>query len=89
MGHWVYVFSGRPDSGDYQQIADDEEPGHAVLRERQGGLCTVDGFVRESIGDLMKAAHFRWVAGGAPSVVAPTVLQASGLAPTREGLPGQ
>ncbi len=65
MGHWVYVFSGCPDSGDYQQIADDEEPGHAVLRERQGGLCTVDGFVRESIGDLMKAAHFRWVAGGA------------------------
>ncbi|MFI6359523.1 hypothetical protein ACIBJF_44690 [Streptomyces sp. NPDC050743] len=89
MGHWVYVFSGCPDSGDYQQIADDEEPDHVVLRERLGGPCIVDGFVRESIDDLMMVARFRWVASGDPSVVAATVLHASGLAPTRDGQSSQ
>ncbi|MEV8562011.1 hypothetical protein AB0478_37305 [Streptomyces sp. NPDC051917] len=78
MGHWVYEFSGCPDSWDYQQIADDQEPGDVVLRERPGGLGVVDGFVWESVDDMMMVARFRWVASGDPSVVAPAVLQASG-----------
>ncbi|MGW5465498.1 hypothetical protein [Streptomyces sp. NPDC003996] len=69
MGHWVYEFSGCPDSWDSQQIADDQEPGDVVLRERPGGLGVVDGFVRESGDDMIS---------GDPSVVAPAVLQASG-----------
>ncbi|MGW1404165.1 hypothetical protein ACWCRF_37330 [Streptomyces sp. NPDC002405] len=59
MGHWVYEFSGCPDSADYQQITDDEKPGAVVLRERQGGLGIVDGFVRESVDDMMMVARFR------------------------------
>ncbi|WP_424862843.1 hypothetical protein [Streptomyces sp. MMS24-I29] len=74
MGHWVYEFSGCPDSGDYQQIADDAEPGDVVLRERRGGLGTVDAFVRENVDGMMMVARFRWVASGDPSVVAPAVL---------------
>ncbi|GED90704.1 hypothetical protein [Streptomyces sp. 6-11-2] len=86
MSHWVYAFSGCPDTKDFQQIADDQEPGAVVLRERAGGLGTVDGFVRESVDDLMMVARFRWVASGDPSTVAPAVLQASGLPPlTRRG----
>lgn len=81
MGHWVYEFSGCPDSKDYQQITDDEEPGDVVLRERPGGLGIVDGFVRESVDDMMMVARFRWVASGAPSAVAPAVLRAAGLLP--------
>jgi hypothetical protein len=81
MGHWMYEFSGCPDSGDYQQIAHDEEPGDVVLRKRPSGLGIVDGFVRESIDDLMMVTRFRWVASGDPSTVAPAVLQASGLSP--------
>ncbi|MET8538753.1 hypothetical protein ACFRCW_43805 [Streptomyces sp. NPDC056653] len=81
MGHWVYEFSGCPDSGDYQQIADDEEPGNVVLRERPGGLAIVDGFVRESVDDMMMVTRFRWVACGDPPAVASAVLQASGLSP--------
>ncbi|MFE1406160.1 hypothetical protein ACFW5D_21340 [Streptomyces sp. NPDC058770] len=81
MGHWVYEFSGCPDSGDYRQIAEDEEPGDVVLRERLGGLGIVDGFVRESVDDLMMVARFRWVVGGDPSAVAPALLQRSGLPP--------
>ncbi|WP_316782075.1 hypothetical protein [Streptomyces sasae] len=78
MGHWVYEFSGFPDSGDYQQIADDEELGEVVLRERPGGLGIVDEFVRESVDDMMMVARFRWVASGDPSAVGPAVLRAAG-----------
>ncbi|GAB2463548.1 hypothetical protein [Streptomyces incanus] len=85
MGHWVYEFSGCPDSGDFQQIADDEELGEVVLRERPGGLGIVDGFVRESVDDMMMVARFRWVTSGDPSTVAPAVLQASGLPLTLGG----
>ncbi|MFJ4806781.1 hypothetical protein [Streptomyces murinus] len=81
MGHWVYEFSGCPDSGDFRQIADDEEPGDVVLRERPGGLGIVDGFVRERVDDVMMVARFWWVASGDASVVAPAVLQASGSPP--------
>lgn len=81
MDHWVYEFSGCPDSGDYQQIADEDEPGDVVLRERLGGLGIVDGFVRESVDNLMMVARLRWVAGGDPSAVGPAVLQASGCPP--------
>ncbi|PWI04746.1 hypothetical protein DIZ27_43450 [Streptomyces sp. NWU339] len=81
MGHWVYEFTGCPDSGDYQQIADADEPGEVVLRERPRGLGIVDGFVRESVDDLLRVARFRWVTSGDPSTVAPAVLQASGPAP--------
>ncbi|MFE7394459.1 hypothetical protein [Streptomyces sp. NPDC057582] len=78
MGHRVYEFSGCPDSADYQQIADDAEPGDVVLRERPDGLGIVDGFVRESVDDMMMVARFRWVASVDPSAVAPAVLQTSG-----------
>ncbi|MBL3671565.1 hypothetical protein JL475_37990 [Streptomyces sp. M2CJ-2] len=78
MGRWVYEFTGCPDSGDCQQIADDDEPGDVVLRERPSGLGIVDGYVRESVDDLMRVARFRWVAGGDPATVAPAVLQVSG-----------
>ncbi|MFB8183635.1 hypothetical protein ACFC8N_48475 [Streptomyces sp. NPDC055966] len=81
MGHWVYELSGRPNSGDYQQIADDQEPGDVVLRERPGGLGIVDGFVRESVDDMIMVARFWWMASRDPSTVAPAVLQASGLPP--------
>ncbi|MFB7324721.1 hypothetical protein [Streptomyces sp. NPDC056190] len=86
MGHWVYAFSGCPATGDFRQIADDEEPGNVVLGERPGGLGIVDGFVRESVDDMMMVARFRWVASGDPSAVAPAVLLASRLpALTRQG----
>ncbi|MFF2205644.1 hypothetical protein [Streptomyces sp. NPDC058145] len=81
MGHWVYELSGCPDSGDHQQIADDQEPGDVVLRKRPGNPSVVDGFVRESIDDIMMIARFRWVACGDPSAVASGVLQASELPP--------
>ncbi|WP_327241277.1 hypothetical protein [Streptomyces sp. NBC_01320] len=77
MGHWVYEFSGYPDSADYQQIMDDAEPGDVVLRERPDGLGIVDGSVRENVDDMMMMARFRWVASGDPSAVAPAALQAS------------
>ncbi|MEU2715480.1 hypothetical protein [Streptomyces sp. NPDC007205] len=34
----------------------------------------VDGFVRESVDELMTVARFRWVASGDPSTVGPAVL---------------
>ncbi|MFD8719847.1 hypothetical protein ACFV2H_17970 [Streptomyces sp. NPDC059629] len=81
MSHWVYEFSGVADSGDYLQIADDEEPGDVVLRERPGGLGIVDGFVCERVDNLMMVARFRWVASGDPSAVRPAVLRAAGILP--------
>ncbi|WP_189316113.1 hypothetical protein [Streptomyces brasiliensis] len=55
----MYEFSGCPGSADYWQITDDEEPGDVMLRERPSGLGIVDGFVRESVDDLMMVARFR------------------------------
>ncbi|GAA3478178.1 hypothetical protein [Streptomyces yanii] len=81
MGHWVYEFSGCPDSADCQRIADDAEPGDVVLRKRPDGLGIVDGFARESVDDIMMVARFRWVASGDPPAVAPAVLQTSGPLP--------
>jgi hypothetical protein len=90
MGHWVYEFVGCPDIGNYQQVADEEEPGEVVFRERPGGLGIVDGFVRESVDELMMAARFRWVAGGHPSTVAPAVLEeAQGQLPPSAGEAGR
>ncbi|MEU6010149.1 hypothetical protein [Streptomyces sp. NPDC047453] len=89
MSHWVYVFSGCPATGDYQQIADDQEPGDVVFRDRPGGLGIMDGFVRESVDDMMMVARFRWVASGDPSAVAPAVLQASALPALRGGVHSQ
>lgn len=71
MGHWVYEFLGCPDTGGYQQIADEMEAGEVVVRERVGGLGIVDGFVREGVDDVMMVARFRWVASGDPSAVMP------------------
>lgn len=88
MGHWVYVFSGCPGSGDYQQIADDAEPGDVALRGRPGGLGIMDAFVRESVDDLMMVARFRWVASADPCVMTPAVSQTSAPPPlTRQGPP--
>jgi hypothetical protein len=85
MGHWVYEFSGCPDTGCYQQIANEAEPGEVVVRERVSGLGIVDGFVRESVDDVMMVAHFRWVASGDPSTVMPEMLRACGLSPSPDG----
>ncbi|MEU9398047.1 hypothetical protein AB0D86_49795 [Streptomyces sp. NPDC048324] len=77
MGHWVYEFSGCPDAVDHQQIAVEDEPGDVVLREHPGSQSAVDGFVRESVDELMMVARFRWVASGDPPAVASAMLQAS------------
>lgn len=89
MGHWVYEFSGCPDTGRFQQIADAVEPGEVMVRERAGGLSIVDGFVRESVDNVMMVAHFRWVTSGNPSTVTPELLRASGLSPSPDERPGQ
>ncbi|MGW0994305.1 hypothetical protein [Streptomyces sp. NPDC002520] len=78
MGHWVYEFSGCPDRGRYQQFAQ-VEPREFVVCERVGGPVMVDGFVRESVDDLMMVARFRWVASGDTSAVMPELLRATGL----------
>ncbi|MGW2937997.1 hypothetical protein ACWDA7_40730 [Streptomyces sp. NPDC001156] len=85
MGHWVYEFSGCPDMGCYHQIADEVEPDEVVVRERVGGLGIVDGFVRESVDDVMMVAQFRWVASGDPSTVMPELQRASKLSPSPDG----
>ncbi|MEU6011684.1 hypothetical protein [Streptomyces sp. NPDC047453] len=82
MSYWVYAFSGCPDTGNHQQITNEGKPGHVVVRERPGGLDIVDGFVRESVDELMMVARFRWVASGAPSIVMPALREAAGLPPT-------
>ncbi|MFF4963178.1 hypothetical protein [Streptomyces sp. NPDC001222] len=90
MNHWVYEFSGCPDSGDYQQLANEAEPGEILFRHCSGGLGIVDGFVRESIDDLTMVARFRWVASGDPSTVGPAVLrQAGARPPAPEGIRSQ
>ncbi|MGW2939374.1 hypothetical protein ACWDA7_48530 [Streptomyces sp. NPDC001156] len=85
MGHWVYTFSGCPDTGCYQQIANEVEPGEVMVLERVGSPGVVDGFVRESVDDVMMVTHFRWVASGDPSTVTPELLRACGLSPSPEG----
>ncbi|MEV5085674.1 hypothetical protein AB0K74_45585 [Streptomyces sp. NPDC056159] len=82
MSHWVYAFSGCPDTGNYQQIASESEPVDAVVRERPGGMGVIDAFLRESVDELMMVARFRWVASGAPSTVMPALREAAGLPPT-------
>ncbi|MFL4903814.1 hypothetical protein ACJ6WF_11655 [Streptomyces sp. MMS24-I2-30] len=82
MGHWVYTFSGCPGTGDFQQIADDEEPPDAVLHERPDARGFVDRYVLASVDDLMLVARFRWVACGDPSTVATAVRRASGRTPS-------
>ncbi|WP_146067889.1 hypothetical protein [Streptomyces sp. Ru72] len=74
----MYEFVGCPNTGDHQQIADEDEPGEVVFRERPGGLGIIDGFVHDSVDEVMIMARFRWVAGGDPSTVAPRVLEAAG-----------
>ncbi|MGW3568707.1 hypothetical protein ACWDSL_33435 [Streptomyces sp. NPDC000941] len=81
MGHWIYEFKGCPDTGCYQQIANEVEPGEVAVRQRVASPGIVDGFVRESLDDVMMVAHFRWVATGDPSTVMPELLQACGLSP--------
>ncbi|MEU6324936.1 hypothetical protein [Streptomyces sp. NPDC047009] len=76
MTHWVYAFAGCPDTGDFQESAGEEEPGEIVFRDRAGGFGVMDGFVRESVDDLMLVAHYRWVASGDAFAVAPAVLRA-------------
>lgn len=89
MGHWVYEFSGCPETGCSQQIAEEVEPGEVEVRERVGVPAMVDGFVRESVDDLMMVARFRWVASGDPSAVTPESVRASALSPTPDGWHGQ
>ncbi|MGW2936867.1 hypothetical protein ACWDA7_34570 [Streptomyces sp. NPDC001156] len=79
MGYWLYAFSGCPDAGNYQEIAIEGEPGEVVVRARPGGLAVMDGYVLESLDDLMMVAHFKWVASGDPSTVMPALCEASGL----------
>lgn len=81
MTHWVYEFSGCPEADDFQQFATEAGPGEILFRPRSGGLGTVDGFVRESVDDLMMVARFRWVASGDPSTVGPAVLGEAGARP--------
>ncbi|GAA3784045.1 hypothetical protein [Streptomyces chiangmaiensis] len=85
MSHWVYVLSGYPDSGTFQQLVTEGELGTVVVRERSGGRGIVDGFVRENVYELMMVACFRWVASGEPSTVMPALREASGLPPTPDG----
>ncbi|MEV5846478.1 hypothetical protein AB0M32_31370 [Streptomyces sp. NPDC051985] len=81
MSHWIYELSGFPEVGDHQRIAGEAEPGKVVVFERADGQVIVDGFVRESIDDLMMVARFRWVASGDFSTVMPELLRAAALSP--------
>ncbi|MFF7987336.1 hypothetical protein ACFZDK_51105 [Streptomyces sp. NPDC007901] len=51
----------------HQRIVGETEPGKVVVFERADRPVIVDGFVRESVDDLMMVARFRRVAGGDPS----------------------
>jgi hypothetical protein len=90
MAHWVYEFAGCPGRGDFQEITGEAEPGEVVFRDRAGGFGVVDGFVLESVDDVMLGARYRWVAGGQPCTVAPAVLHASrGFPPPRNEAGGR
>ncbi|MFD0134776.1 hypothetical protein ACFVIL_12510 [Streptomyces sp. NPDC127159] len=79
MSHWVYMFSGCPDIGSYQQITNEVEPGEVMVLERAARPGIVDGFVRDSVDDVMMVTHYRWVASGAPSTVMPEIRRTLGL----------
>ncbi|WP_438307148.1 hypothetical protein ACSHXN_47865 (plasmid) [Streptomyces sp. HUAS TT11] len=79
MVHWVCTFSGCSDTGGHQQITNELEPGEVMVLERAGSPGIVDGFVRDSVDDVMMVTHYRWVASGHPSAVMPQVMRALGL----------
>ncbi|MET9089725.1 hypothetical protein ABZX77_49090 [Streptomyces sp. NPDC004237] len=81
MSHWIYELSGSPEAEGHQRMAGEPEPGKVVVFERAEKPGIVDGFVRESVDDLMMVARFRWVAGGDPSVVMPELLRAAAISP--------
>ncbi|MFD5586680.1 hypothetical protein ACFWII_23145 [Streptomyces sp. NPDC127063] len=85
MTHWVYEFSGCPDTDAYQQFANEAEPGEILFRHRPGSPGIMDGFVRESVDDLMMVARFRWVASGEPSTVGPAGVGEAGARPNSPG----
>ena len=60
-----------------------------MVTERVGDLGIVDGFVRESVDELMLVARFRWVTSGDPSTVVPAVMAAAGLPHTPHRASGQ
>jgi hypothetical protein len=80
MSHWIYELSGSPEAGSHRRIAGEAEPGKVVVFERAGAVI-VDGFVRESVDELMLVARFRWVASGDPATVLPELLRAAALSP--------
>ncbi|MFJ9760954.1 hypothetical protein [Streptomyces sp. NPDC101149] len=79
MGHWVYMFSGCPDTESHQQVTNEVEPGEVMVLERASSPGIVDGFVRDSVDDVMMVTHYRWVASGQPSTVMPEIMQTLGL----------
>lgn len=81
MALWVYEFSGCPDLPDTQHISKNEErePGHIVLREREGGVGIVDGYLREELDQTTLTVRFAWVASGSPETVTPAVIDAAGI----------
>ncbi|MFJ9710728.1 hypothetical protein [Streptomyces sp. NPDC101234] len=81
MSHWIYELLGCPEAGSHQQFAGETEPGRVLVFERVERPVIVDGFVRESVDDLMMVARFRWVASGDPSTVMPELLRAAALSP--------
>ena len=81
MSHWIYELSGSPEAGSHQRIAGEAEPCKVVVFARVDRPVIVDGFVRESVDDLMMVARFRWVASGDPSIVMPELLRAAALSP--------
>ncbi|MFK0160564.1 hypothetical protein ACIQVL_30570 [Streptomyces sp. NPDC090499] len=81
MSHWIYELSGCPEAGCRHRIAGEAEPGKVVVFERVDRPVIVDGFVRESLDDLMMVARFRWVASGDLSTVMPELLRAAALSP--------
>ncbi|MCW7946707.1 hypothetical protein AAW14_33190 [Streptomyces hygroscopicus] len=85
MGDWVYEFAGCPETGDFQQIASEGEPGEVVFHGRPGSPGIVYGYVRDSIDHTMMVARYRWVASGDPTTVAPAVLQVSAELPPTPG----
>lgn len=89
MGHWVLVYCGCPDGGDFQEVSRCEEPALVWVRERRGSPGVAEGFVRESLDDLMLVARYRWVTSGEPAAVVAQVLQECGLwpLPVSEGRP--
>ncbi|WP_413812514.1 hypothetical protein [Streptomyces sp. OE57] len=78
----MYRSSGCPELEDQQHLGQETVPGHAILRERPGGLGVVDGYVREDLDEVMMVARFRWVASGDPASVTTAVMLAAGASPS-------